>query len=447
MRGWLRAVARELRQGSSLVTFLGMAVLTAVLLWTNSAQWGARWNSLGSEIRDDMILLGPVAVVVGAWQGGRARRSDVEELVASTRRPFLAWHSAEIVALALALYAGVLIGLVTAAASILWVGGYGTWTFPAYVMGAFPTLLAYVAVGHLVGRVLAWRVVAPIAGVLVYLVFGFTTFGDERGVVLLGGGWLGGVGLSAFDLDAWALTALLAAAAAVALAGLGGLERRPARAISWMVAALGGLLVAGLAVPAALAATDSGKSDYPMVAHPALTCTHDGGPRVCVLREDQHLLAAVTPDARLALRRLRGIPGAPTWVGLGSTADLTRLDVYAGNTTPWGKPVRNPADGAAQVFGIFMPSYCAGDPVTGRLPGDEDGNAFAGADFVSSWLEPEKGPSFDQGEYPEGAGELGRRFFASSDAQRRQYAGRLHRAAVACDPAAARAAIDALAKP
>lgn len=443
MRGWLGAVGRELRHGTCVGGFLAMAVLLATLLWMHSSSWGARWNHLGVQVREDMILLAPLAVVLGAWQGGRARRSEVEELLGSTRRSFLARQSAEVVALGVALFAGVMLGYASAAWTIVWTGGYGTWAAAAYVVGAFPALLADVAIGHLVGRLLVWRFVAPIAGVLTYIALGFLLWDNNSRPVLWGGGWLGGMATSAFDTDAWAWGLAVGAAATVGLLGLGAFERRPARSTGWIGAAAAGLGLVVLAAPAALGAMDAAKPDYPQVSDPALACTHDGGPRACVFEQDRHQLDEATVQARAMLRRLRGIPGAPTWAGPSvDDHDGSRLNVWVGETTPWGDPEPSQANPYVSYLNLFAPDSCP--PARGsdsvHLPGDPDGTAFGGSDLVAEWLEGSAG-----GDEPHGASaELRRRFAASTDAQRRAYAGRLHQAAVECDPAAARAAIDVL---
>lgn len=170
MRGWLRALGIELRHGMAPWALLAVTLTLIALLWLDhTADWGGRWNALGSFTRELIIVLGPVCVTLGAWQGGRARRARVGELLASTRRTVLQRQSVDIFALWLAISAGVLLGWASAAATIVVVGGWGTSAAAFYVAGLLPAVLAYTAAGYLVGTLAPWRIVAPVAGATTYV--------------------------------------------------------------------------------------------------------------------------------------------------------------------------------------------------------------------------------------------------------------------------------------
>lgn len=443
MTGWLRAMLRELRHGTCLLAFVAMAALVGVLLWSKGPDWGTRWNELGAAVRDYMILLVPAALMLGVWHGGRARRSEVDELMASTRRAALWRQSSEIAALALAAYLGLLVGVASAAWSILVVGGYGTWAAVAYLVAALPTIAAYIAVGYLIGRAVAWRIVAPVAGVLAYLILGFWLWNSDKLAVLMGAGWLGGTDTFAFDTEGWGWTLVFAAIAALAVTALASAERRPARSLTWSVLAVGGLVLVGLTVQPALAATNAGSRHFPQVTHPALACTADA-PKVCVLKADQHLLPETTRQARRALAELSGLDGAPTWARppLPDGTSPGFLQVQPGHTTPWGKPDRRYGNQSfVDVYSVFDPDGCSSDAASGI--------ASAGVDSVVLWLtygdrsSTEIFDSLDASETSHTA--ILRRFLASSSDERRTYLTRLIHAGQTCDPVAIRKAVDALA--
>lgn len=440
---------RELRKGTPVAGLVIVAVLVDVLLWSKGADWGARWNELGFAARDYMIVIAPLCLMLGVWSGGRLRRSDGTELLASTRRSAFARTSSEVVALALALYVGLLLGVASVAWSIVLIGGYGTWAVVGYLAGAFPTTLAYAAVGYLLGRVFTWRVAAPVAGVLTYAGLGFVVWNDDRWAILTGGGWLGGTDGSPFDSQAlvWSILYLLVAAT-LALA-LGSAERRTASSRAWAATALAGSLALAGLVPASAAAASRDLPDRART-EADVVCTTDDGPRVCVPIEDRHLLAPMTVRAREVLARFRGIAGAPTWAGprnLDSPPGPdTRLDVDAGGTTPWGGPDRRWGGSMyVDVFSFVSPYRynCPADDF-GNLAGDADGEIFmTRSDLVAVFV------STDDTFAEEGleAGSPQARFQDSSDAQRRDFAGRVIAAARTCDLRAVTAADNALARP
>jgi hypothetical protein len=259
VRGWLAALRTELRHGIAPWVLVAVTVTMIALLWLDhSADWGGRWNSLGRFIRDLLIVLGPVCVTLGAWQGGRGRRARVGELLASTTRTVLERQSVEIAALWSAISVGVLLGWASAAWTIVLVGGWGTSAAAWYLLGIFPAVLAYAAAGYAIGSLAPWRIVAPVAGAATYVGLGISVWNSDRLAVPMGGGWLGGTEGYLFDLDALVLSMGVLLAAALALWAVVSAERRPGASKHWLPVLLAGALGAAVLSPLAVQAADSG---------------------------------------------------------------------------------------------------------------------------------------------------------------------------------------------
>ncbi|MBA2695341.1 MAG: hypothetical protein H0U62_05740 [Actinobacteria bacterium] len=452
MRGWLAALRTELRHGIAPWVLLAVTLTVIALLWLDhSADWGGRWNSLGGFMRELVIVLGPVCVTLGAWQGGRGRRAGVGELLASTRRTVLERQSVEIAALWLVISAGVLLGWASAAWTIVLVGGWGTSAAVWYLLGLFPAVLAYTTAGYAIGSLAPWRIVAPVAGAATYVGLGILLWSSDKASVPMGGGWLGGTDGYPFDLDALLLSLGVLLLAALALWGIVSAERRPGASWQWLPVLVAGALGTAVLAPLAVAAADSGSPGLRMAEDTPLACTPDE-PEVCVLAEDRLLLPETTARARPVLERLQAIPGAPTVARpMRESRELSVLGVEPGETTPWGK-VDDEWGGEVHIglYDVFAPDrYCP----TGRF--DQAPRpvrrAFRGsADLLVSWTDPEALDHLTLEEWGEEGGngrvrDLGARFAASTERQRTAYAGAVLAAARECDIAAARSAVDALA--
>jgi hypothetical protein len=396
-------------------------------------------------MRDLVIVLGPVCVTIGAWQGGRGRRARVGELLASTRRTALQRKSVEIAALWLAISTGVLLGWASAAWTIVLVGGWGSPAAAWYLLGDFPAVLAYATAGYAIGFLAPWRIVAPVAGVATYAGVGLLIWNSGTVAVPMGGGGLGGTDGYLFNLDALALSMGVLLLAALALWGIVSAERRPGASWRWLpvlvVGALGAAVLSPLAVQAA---------GLRMAPDPRLACTPDK-PKVCVLAEDRLLLPETVARARPVLARLGRIPGAPSRaMPLQDARNTSALGVEPGATTPWGT-VDHKWGGEVNlgVYALFTPdTYCP----TGRYGQAPRPvvRAFRGVpDMLAAWIDPRAyGLRVDELAEEGGSDRIRQmqdRFIASNEQQRTDFAARMLAAARACDPSAARAAVHALA--
>ncbi|MFG1606317.1 hypothetical protein [Actinoplanes sp. NPDC049265] len=303
----------ELRRGGALATGLLIAVpgLAGLVLVTSVGDgapvWAGQWVQLATFGRTMLLVLGPLAVTAGAWQGRRERRFRMDELLQTTS--VSGWRRQLPLALttALCLALGDLLILVAGAPGMASDIG---WSAKAGLAVAATGATAVVAAGWLgfgIGRVCPFVFTPAVAGVgsalglstafeaaksgddnLFLPVFAgqFTEYDTVASPVSIGQAvWFGGL-----------------ACGGLILALATGRLTRPLALIPPLL----GLAVAApmLVVPAA-------------VADPrALTevCTHDGGPRVCVIRIHAGDLSGLVGPARQALRRLATLPDSPTSV-------------------------------------------------------------------------------------------------------------------------------------
>ncbi|MEU6022940.1 hypothetical protein [Micromonospora sp. NPDC047134] len=295
-----RILRTELRRGTAPLAAAAMCGAGVWMLVVHPEDWGGRWAGLANYLRTSLLILCALMIAAGAWQAGRERRRGIDEMVGSTSRP--GWQPVLVAWLAVTLAGtlGVLLAFAGAAALVVPVATYsgGGWWWT--LLGGVLALGVATAGGMCVGRLVRWRLAAPVAGLAAYLFLGILTYWDTEGVA-----WLIPVqdGRSAYQVApgpvvagqaGWllALTVTLLALAA----------RR------WMAAALAGVLAMGVAVP-----TATGPDPYRLPVDPeavALVCT-DTGPQVCVARIHAFLLDDVTPLVQPVLTRLDGIPGAP----------------------------------------------------------------------------------------------------------------------------------------
>lgn len=295
-----RALRVELRRGTAPFAAAAMFGTGVWMLAVHPDDWGGRWAGLANYLRVSMLILCALMIAAGAWQSGRERRSDIDELIASTPRP--GWQPLVVAWLAVTLAgaAGVLVAFAGAAVLVArvatYTGGGWWWTLTVGVIA----LAAASAVGVLVGRLVPLRAAAPIAGLATYLGLAIVIYWDGTSAAWLSpvyGGW------AVYALVPERVTALqgawLVALAALLLA---------AAARQWRAASLAGGLAIAVAVPII-----AGPGTHRLPADPAaveLVCTSNG-PQVCVSRINAFLIDDVTEIVQPILGRIAGIPGAP----------------------------------------------------------------------------------------------------------------------------------------
>ncbi|AEB45440.1 hypothetical protein [Micromonospora maris] len=302
----------ELRRSAAPGAALITVMIGAGALYAATGRWSSGWMALAMTMREYLLLLWPLALAAGAWQGRREHRARVGELFASTARPRAQRMLPILGAMAVAL--GLAYLLVTAA-GIAWIITTAQHRpllnfIVVTAVGAL-SLVAAAWLGLGIGRMLPALATAPalgVAGVLL-IFFSVVRFPD----------WLAAAvspahgsspfhayqtidnrvsGTLAISMTALALTGLL-------LFGAGGWRGRTAA-----------LLPAVLGITAAIAVVprDQDVLNWPVdpVAR-QLVCTDDT-PTVCVSRVHANVLDTLTPLAREGLTMLAKLPDAPTAV-------------------------------------------------------------------------------------------------------------------------------------
>ncbi|MGX1881227.1 hypothetical protein [Streptomyces sp. NPDC055287] len=231
----------ELRRGMAPWLGVAVAVTLVVPMLSKAAQWQGSWGETQGQLHSASALLaGPLAAAAGCWQGGRERRRGTIELRGTTVRTPLAQSLLCLAPLVL----WILAGYVAAAAAVF----LATWPYspvgsPLVSFAATDATWIGTAatLGFVAGRLIPWRLAAPVVAAFMYVTVGFPSYVDSNiqylspasstdadtylpvwwhGPVMIV--WLGGPGFAA--LLAYAArrrsTALLPLAGALAAAGL-----------------------------------------------------------------------------------------------------------------------------------------------------------------------------------------------------------------------------------
>ncbi|GIJ32445.1 hypothetical protein ACN26Z_05120 [Verrucosispora sp. WMMD703] len=324
----------ELRRSAALGAGLITVVVGVGALYLATGRWSSGWMALAMTVREYLLLLWPLALAAGAWQGRREHRAKVGELFTTTARPRAQRMLPVLGAMALTLTVAYL--LVTVA-GIGWIASTARHVpllnFAVVTGVGAMSLIGAAWLGLGIGRMLPALVTAPalaVAGVL--LIF--------LSVIRLPD-WLaaavspvhGTLPFHAYQtIDNRVSAALAISMAALATAGMllfvaDGWRTRTAALVPVVL----GLLVATAVVP-----RDEGVLNWPVdpVAR-ELLCTDDT-PTVCVSRVNANVLDALTPLAREGLTALAKLPDAPT-------------AVYEDTRTFMTDEVSSPEDGVVRI--------------------------------------------------------------------------------------------------
>ena len=278
------------------------ALLTAAamisMLVAHPDAWVAKWAGLSTYLRVSLLILCPVFVAVGAWEAGRDRRSQLEELLASTPRP--SWHPLLVTwaSVTVSGLAGLAVPLAVAAALVgpraAYAGAGWWWTALVGVIALLPAS----ALGMLIGRLTPLRVVAPVAGLLVYLGLAVPVYLERTpwsGLTPVIG-YASPEDVWPIGYHAWQAGWLIALAAVLLLLA----------ARHWLAAGLPALLAVVLLAVPAWAGEDFGEPHTDPRAT-ELVCTG----KVCVTRVNAFMLEDVAAVLSPGLARLAEVPGAP----------------------------------------------------------------------------------------------------------------------------------------
>ncbi|MFF3685127.1 hypothetical protein [Streptomyces sp. NPDC002187] len=366
----------ELRRGFAPWAGLAVAATLSITMAGKAPQWQGSWGDTQGLLHVTSSLLGgPLAAAAGCWQGGRERRRRTDELRATAARGPLAQFltaSLPVAAWIAAAYAVVAVG--ASAATWPYASASRPLLSPALADAAF--LVAMALLGHVVGRLVAWRPAAPTLAVGGYLALGVPTYatgglshlspasaptmGDVVPVwwqPLAASVWVGG----------------LAAAAVLAYAA----SRKYTALLPLTAAAVAAVLI-----------TQTGDRmwrDHPL-AHEQV-CDTSVRPQICV----NALYPAMLPEVRAALSgltdRLEGVENLP--VRFEDRAgepkrDEAQLPMLA---PPGWYMVRGRLTDPGQFASEAADSLAGKDPCDARV---EDERASRVDSAVTEWLSPSR---------------------------------------------------------
>ncbi|GHJ17370.1 hypothetical protein [Micromonospora sp. AKA38] len=302
----------ELRRSAAVGGALVAVVVGVGALYGATGRWSSGWMALAMTVREYLLLLWPLALAAGAWQGRREHRAKVTELFATTARPRAARMLPVLGATALTFALGYLVVTAAGLARIAPTAPYRPVPTFAVVTGVGAlSLVAAVWLGLGIGRMLPALVTAPALAVGGVLVVFFSAVGPaDRQAAALSPVHGSGRFHDYQTIDSRVSGALAIWLAALAVTGLllfvaGGWRTRTAAALP---------VVLGLVAATAVVPRDRDALNWPVdpVAR-ELVCTGDT-PTVCVSRVHANVLGTLTPPARQGLAALAKLPDAPSAV-------------------------------------------------------------------------------------------------------------------------------------
>jgi hypothetical protein len=323
----MRALRIELRRSAGVWTGLLFLGLAFFLIYGFSGPWGkgagawtAEWTNLAKWLRYHLLMLWPLALAAGAWQGRRDRRAKMDELLTSTPRPALVRVLPPVAAMCLGLVGAYLVLFLIGAVQVAGNATFNDFGWVLILLAGFLSLIAAALLGMGIGRVLPFVLTAPVLGVAGLAAMIITGLGSPgtgsyldgtvpQQISLLGPALLDGQ--DAFTTIATKVSVLqIVWFTALGLTGLALVTF-----VGWR-ARLFALLpvVAGAAVVLPLLPSRPADVVVRNAEAVALVCA-PGTPRVCVSRLHEDQLDGLVGPARQVLAELAKLPGQqPTWV-------------------------------------------------------------------------------------------------------------------------------------
>ncbi|WFE38222.1 hypothetical protein [Micromonospora sp. WMMD998] len=302
----------ELRRSAALGAALIATAVGVGALYTATGRWSAGWMTLALTIREYLLLMWPLALAAGAWQGRREHRAKVGELFATTARSRAGRMLPVLGAMALTLALAYLLVTAAGLAGIVTTAPYRPLPTFAVVTGVGAlSLVAAAWLGLGLGRMLPALVTAPALGVAGVLVVFFSTVGPADRLAAA----ISPVHGSGPFHDYQTIDNRVSGALAIWLTGLAVTGLLLFVAGDWRARTAALLPVAlGLVAATAIVPRDRDVLNWPVdpVAR-ELICTEDA-PTVCVSRVHANVLDTLTPLAREGLAALAKLPDAPTAV-------------------------------------------------------------------------------------------------------------------------------------
>jgi hypothetical protein len=280
---------------------VGLLLALAWLLASKSDQWQGSWGAATETVSTAAAMIGvPFALAAGSWQGGRDRRLGMTELRSSTARTPLVQLLVAALPLACRLAAAYLLAVAGVLAACAPYASAGSPAFTVYAGNAL-SLAACAVLGHAAGRVLSFRLTAPLLAIGGYVVAGLvgTQRSDFRYLAFCAVHIL-----DDDDLAVWwyPLVSALWAAGLAATAVLALTAYRRATALLPLAAALGAAVL--------LVQTGDGLLRDNPLAHQQV-CDTSTAPNICVNATYPGMLPEVTRVLSGLTGRLKGVQNLP----------------------------------------------------------------------------------------------------------------------------------------
>jgi hypothetical protein len=317
----MRELRTELKRSTAPAAALGVLVIYGLVL-TNRPTWHTGWPELSTSLGSFLILLLPVAAAAGAWQGGRERRAQTEELVATVSRSSWRRTVPPLAAVVIAVVATLALAVAVTGAST----GPGNWqrqVWPA--VAAVVDLLALaaaVSIGAGLGRIVRSNLTAPL--LMCLLALGFVLLygrGSGRWPTMFNPSMKPPQDLGAVRAEFLQVRPVISAGQAVWLTGLlltGALLAAATTIRGRLIAVAPAAVGALLAVPFFVApgGYDAGPYGRSVAYRPdaqamTLYCA-PGAPLVCGAAVHEQQVRRAAAPVREVLGALQRLPGAPT---------------------------------------------------------------------------------------------------------------------------------------
>ncbi|WPW31370.1 hypothetical protein P6B95_30960 [Streptomyces atratus] len=297
------ALRAELRRGLAPWTGPAVALTLLVTLWGKAPQWQGSWGETQSQLHSAAGLLAcPLVAAAACWQGGREHRRRTAELLLSVPRSRLAQATTAATPIALWAAAGYLLALGVAFAATAPYTGAGSPSV-SIVATDLGFLLSVGFVGFVVGRLVRWRLIAPVLAVCAYVLLGFPGYLNSEARFLSPAQ---AVALEVSVPVWWFAPVLVAWTGGIAVSVLlaYAARRRHLTVVPLVLAIAAGTLVVHTGA-------DLFRDD-PAMARRVCSEAGPGTPQICVNASDAPVLPQMSQALAGMFSRLEGVPGAPT---------------------------------------------------------------------------------------------------------------------------------------
>ncbi len=378
-----RILGLELRRSAAPGILLVLLATGLIMAYVATSRWAPSWMSLAMVQREYLILLWPLALAAGAWQGRREGKSKVGELFAGTPRPAAQRMLPTAGALAIAVV-GAYVAMAAAGAPMLVIGNAEYLPAEVFAVAAVGALamIAAVWIGLAVGRSAPNLWTAPALGVAgLGLILLVPVLAGDRV-------WYSQILAPSYGMgvytDYQTIDNRVSAAQAIWLVALAGTGLVLLMTGSWRTR-LAALLPVALGLAAAVAVVprspDGVRNPIDRVAQ-ELVCS-DGTPEVCVSRVHSGLLPEATTLGRRALGLLAKVPGTPTVVHEDTTTYLP-LTLPPRNDDVVLMDVRTTGNGRIADERLTLMNMLQG--AGARNPACESGGDFEAERAAAWWL-------------------------------------------------------------